>query len=182
MGDDVHELTLKNESGPGTPVSDETELFRVHPAFIRCRPIKALSMVLLGLLGMVALLAGFGVGWGLDGIDQLDSLPGGLVMSVGGVLVAVSLLAFVWWWLVRAFTTVTVTTKRTVHRVGIISRDSSEVQHDHVRNLQINQSILERILGIGDIAISSSGQDAREIEAMGVPDPERIAKVIRKYQ
>jgi len=53
-----------DESGPGTRFSDETELFRVHPAFIRCRPIKALGMALLGLLGIVALLAGFGVGLG----------------------------------------------------------------------------------------------------------------------
>ena len=171
-----------DESGPGARVSEETELFRVHPAFIRCRPIKALGMGLLGLLGMVALLAGSGVGLGLGDMDRLDSLPGGLVMSLGGALVVVSLLTFLWWWIGTVFTTVTVTTKRTVHRVGIIARNSSEVQHDDVRNLQIDQSILERILGIGDIAISSSGQDDMEIVAVGVPNPERIAKVVRKYQ
>lgn len=173
------------ESGAGTPHSDETELFRVHPAFIRRRPFKALGMALIGLLGMVALLAGFGVGLGLAGMagmDRLDSLPDRLLMSVGGVLIVISLLSFFWWWLVTVFTTVTVTTKRTIHRVGIISRDSSEVQHDDVRNLQIDQSILQRILGIGDIAISSSGQDDMEIVAVGVPDPEQIAKVVRKYQ
>jgi len=115
-------------------------------------------------------------------MDRLESLPGELVMSLGGVLVVVSLLTFFWWWVVTVFTTVIVTTKRTVHRVGIIARDSSEVQHDDVRNLQIDQSILERILGIGDIAISSSGQDDMEIVAAGVPNPERIAKVIRKHQ
>jgi uncharacterized membrane protein YdbT with pleckstrin-like domain len=72
--------------------------------------------------------------------------------------------------------------KPTTFQEGIISRETSEVQHDDVRNLQIDQNILERLLGIGDIAISSSGQDDMEIQVKGIPSPDRLAKVIRKNQ
>ncbi len=171
-----------DQGASGQAVSEESQLFIVHPAFIRMRLMKSLGMALIGLAGMVVLIAGFGAGLGLSALEWLSSLPSWLLMGLGGLLLAASLLTFFWWWLVAQFTTVIVTNKRTTYRVGIISRDSSEVQHDDVRNLQMDQNILERILGIGDIAISSSGQDDMEIEIDGIPDPERIAKVIRKYQ
>jgi uncharacterized membrane protein YdbT with pleckstrin-like domain len=75
-----------------------------------------------------------------------------------------------------------ITDERTLLVEGIISRYSTEVRHEDVRNLQVEQTALQRILGVGQIEISSSGQSAMEIVVKGVPDPQGIADLIRRHQ
>jgi uncharacterized membrane protein YdbT with pleckstrin-like domain len=55
-----------------------------------------------------------------------------------------------------------------------ICRNTSEVQHHDVFNIQIDQSLFERLLRIGEIGISSSGQDDLGIVASRFPSPESI--------
>jgi hypothetical protein len=166
-----------------TAVSDETLLFKTHPAFIRRRPLKALGVAVGGIVGLATLGLWANAHWELRAVEpNMAAAPEWLLLSLGCLLAGGALVMFLWWWVLSLFTTVTVTNKRTTFQEGIISRETSEVQHDDVRNLQIDQNILERMLGIGDIAISSSGQDDMEIRANGIPSPDRLAKVIRKYQ
>ncbi|MDQ3333471.1 MAG: PH domain-containing protein, partial [Planctomycetota bacterium] len=86
------------------------------------------------------------------------------------------------WWAQTRFTMLTITSRRSTLRRGLIARETSEVQHRDVRNLQINQTTLERLLGVGDIAISSAGQDGLEIHVEGIPHPEKVAAVVRDMQ
>jgi membrane protein YdbS with pleckstrin-like domain len=162
-------------------LSDEAVLFVVHPALARQRPLRALLVALAGLLGLGALVVWLGQRWELlDGV--FGQLPSWLVLSVGILLTTGAVSLYVWWWVLTLFTKLTVTNKRTTYREGIIARETSEVQHDDVRNLQIDQGVVERLLGIGHVAISSSGQDDMEIEVSGIPRPNRVAETIRKYQ
>lgn len=162
-------------------LSDEAVLFVVHPALARQRPLRALLAALAGLLGLGALVVGLGQRWEL--LDWgFGQLPSWLVLSVGILLTTGVVLLYAWWWVLTLFTKLTVTNKRTTYREGIIARETSEVQHDDVRNLQIDQGVVERLLGIGHVAISSSGQDDMEIEVSGIPGPNRVAEAIRKYQ
>jgi hypothetical protein len=166
---------------PLRPISDESLLFVVHPAMVRQRPFRALVAAIIGLAGLAALILG-----ALGQLGWRDELPVPLaagVLLAGGAAVTVAVgLVFLWWWAVKMFTKVIVTNKRVTYRVGIVSRETSEVQHKDVRNLQIDQGIVERLFNVGDIAISSSGQDDLEIVAEGIPDPDRVAAVVRKYQ
>jgi uncharacterized membrane protein YdbT with pleckstrin-like domain len=75
-----------------------------------------------------------------------------------------------------------VTNRRTVLRRGLLARETSEVRHRDVRNVQVNQTTFERLLGVGDLALSSAGQSDFEIAVKGIPNPNRVADVIRDMQ
>ena len=148
---------------------DEQTLRTVHPAMFRRHPFRFLFYALLVLGGAVgAAVAGSGNQWPL-------TMVGVAVAVVGLLLLAV-------WWIQVLNITLTLTTRRTILRRGIVSKDTSEVRHDDVRNLQIQQSFLERLLGVGDVAISSAGQDDLEIHVKGVPRPEQILELVREHQ
>ncbi|MEM9703919.1 MAG: PH domain-containing protein, partial [Planctomycetota bacterium] len=161
---------------------EETVLF-VHPAAFRNRPGKALSAGLVASLGVLALLGSVGVGLGLGVLGQIEGAVGATVLaSIGGVLLAGAGIAFFVWWLKSRFETLTITGQRTTFRFGLIARDTTELQHDDIRNLQVDQSSLDRLFGVCDLFLSSSGQDDLEIRAYGLPHPNRIADVIRDLQ
>ena len=79
-------------------------------------------------------------------------------------------------------TRLVVTNKRSIQKVGLISRDTSEVMHDAIRNFQIKQKWWQRLLGVGSIGISSAGQDGVEIHLHDMPNPDRIQRIIDYYR
>jgi predicted Zn finger-like uncharacterized protein len=161
---------------PGEGEIEET-ILQVHPALAREHPLRFVGIWLV-------ILVGLGVaGLGLVGKALL---PGNLPQSVfvigGLVLAGLAALAWFVWWTRSRFTTLKVTNRRTVLRRGLLARETTEVRHRDVRNIQVNQGTLDRLLGVGDLAISSAGQDDLEIAVRGVPNPEKIAAVIRDMQ
>jgi uncharacterized membrane protein YdbT with pleckstrin-like domain len=103
-----------------------------------------------------------------------------LVIVLCLVLIGLPLLLI--WWLRCVSTTLTVTTYRTILRKGILSKSTNEVRHCDVRNIQVKQSILQRIFGTGSIGISSAGQAEVEIYAEGIASPQQVASLIRQNQ
>ncbi len=108
--------------------------------------------------------------------------PVAFVLSVILSLVGVGLIILLFWWLNSIGTKLTVTNERTTLRQGILSKRLSEVWHRDVRNVQLYQSFGQRIFGVGKIGISSSGQGGVEIEVSGIPDPERVKRVIDEHR
>ncbi len=159
------------ESQPGfAGEQGEETLRKVHPVIFRRRPLGTaiilLTWVAVGFLFVQS-----------RGADQFGMM-GWLALA----LIICSLLVIAYWYILSVATTLTITDSRTIFREGIISRDTSEVQHDDVRNIQIEQSFLQRLTGAGDVGISSSGQDDLEIVARAMPDPEGIVDLIRANQ
>lgn len=151
------------------PTDDESTISEVHPAMFRKHPIQFV------LLTFLALVSAF---YGASYLYEGAAIAGYACLFV--VLVVASY--FGYWWLEILATKLTVTNKRTTLRHGIIAKQTSEVQHDDIRNLQVDQNALERVLGIGDIAISSSGQDDLEVVAQAIPKPNQVADLIRRMQ
>jgi phage FluMu protein Com len=75
-----------------------------------------------------------------------------------------------------------ITNKRTILRRGFFSKSTTEVLHDHVRNVQVDQTLLNRMFNVGTIGISSSGQDGIEIVAHAIPRPNEVKKTIDLYR
>jgi len=88
---------------------------------------------------------------------------------------------FVWWLRCKA-TTLTVSDERVTLREGILSKSTNEVWHRDVRNVQLSQSFLQRIFGVGGIGISSAGQGGVEISVTGVPSPGKIKSLIDQHR
>jgi len=161
----------------------EEKVLVTHPAAFRNRPGKTLLAALTIVLGVLSLLAAVGVGFGWGLVEQVSAFAGATVLAaIGGVLIVLGLAAMTVWWLRSRFETLTVTGQRTIFRFGLISRDTTEVQHEDIRNLQVDQSGFDRLFGVGDLFLSSSGQDGLEIRAYGIPKPEHVANVVRDLQ
>ena len=148
----------------------EQEVMRVRRAMFRAHPLAGLLLVL-GLLG--GLVGGAYVEF------SVQSRPGALGL-LG--LAAVSLVAMVVWYIQTHGSTLTITNKRAMERDGLFSKNLSEVLHDDIRNVQTHQTFRQRLLGIGDIGISSAGQDTFEIQVKDLPNPGKLREVIDLYR
>ena len=91
------------------------------------------------------------------------------------------LLILLIWWIKILGTTLIVTNERIIFRQGIFSKYTNEIYHTDVRNVQIRQSLLQRILRVGTIGISSAGQAGIEITVRGIPHPQQIHDIIAQY-
>ena len=142
---------------------EEQQLYHKSPSMFRNHP-------LLYLLNLIAIGGGIG-------LILSNSLW--IALTVSGLGVAV----WLGWWLSAISVSLTVTDKRTILRKGILSKYTNEVFHSSVRNIEISQSIMQRIFNVGDIVIaSSSGQADLEVAVRGIPEPEMVKQLINKYR
>ncbi len=106
--------------------------------------------------------------------------PIGFIITIILCFFVLGLFIFLIWWLRCLGTTLTVTNKRTVLRRGILSKSTTEVYHSDVRNVQISQSLFQRIFGVGCIGISSAGTGGVEIAVAGLPNTNKIKMLIEQ--
>ena len=71
-----------------------------------------------------------------------------------------------------------VTSQRARKRSGIIRVSSTEMELRSIRNIQVEQSIMERILGVGTLRLSSAGQSGVELTIRAVDNPKEIRDLI----
>lgn len=99
------------------------------------------------------------------------ALIGAIVLTIlaaafsGGTLVIVALVplaAAVIFLLIRyakwTTTNFVVTNERLIHREGVVAKKGIEIPLDRVQTITFNQSVLERIIGAGDLMIESAGE------------------------
>ena len=63
------------------------------------------------------------------------------------------------------------TTERIVVRDGVIRRGGTEIPLESINNVLFNQSVVERLLGYGDVLIESAGSQGQS-RLDDIPDPE----------
>ena len=151
----------------------EQPALHVRPAMLRAKPLVFLAHVLVliaGLAGVVWGLVGEGSGWK------------GTALAAGAIGAVVVLGSLGIWKIKTLSAALEITNKRTVLRKGLLSKATSEVVHDNIRNVQVTQTFWQRIWKVGTLGLSSSGQDGIEIEIADIPDPEHVRKVIDAYR
>ena len=93
-----------------------------------------------------------------------------LLCLVGSGLVA---LAALYWtvaaWFQRWTTETDVTNFRIVHKTGFIKRRTFEMSVDKVESVDVNQSILGRIMNYGDVTIMGVGEGRETIRSVDSP-------------
>ena len=92
--------------------------------------------------------------------------------------VGIGLVVLFVWWLRCLATSLVITDRRVTLRQGLLSKDTNDVLIADIRNVKVRQNLLQRIFGVGTVAVSTSGQSDMEIEVHGVPDPARIKAII----
>jgi len=92
-------------------------------------------------------------------------------------------LTYVVGWIKRQTTRYLVTDRRIHIRTGIMSRNERTTHVDRVQNVNLNQSIIQRMLGIGDVDWDTAGTDASDADFTfrGVDDPSGLVRAADRY-
>ncbi|MEQ1788375.1 MAG: PH domain-containing protein [Acidimicrobiales bacterium] len=113
------------------------------------------------------------------GIFMLSKRWEGPSLAVAGVLLLVTLawagLTYVKW----ATTNFVITTDRLIYRHGILSKHGIEIPLERVNTVFFSQSIIERIVGSGDLVIESAGELGRQ-DFSNVRKPSAVQNEIHK--
>jgi len=134
-------------------------LFRIAP-----QVIAALLVAVGGALGVSLLRSAVGT---LPGIVHL------LPFFVGGGMLAV---VFLRWYRVEYV----ITTKQIYIKRGFLSLDVDQIRLARIQNTTLSQSLLERLLGYGDVIAYTAGSDTLNIEFESVLNPSRVNRRLSK--
>jgi DNA-directed RNA polymerase subunit RPC12/RpoP len=152
------------DSGP------EQRVLVVRRAMFRAHPMLVAFLFLLAFGGLIG---------GIILFFSLVMIPWALVAWT------LSIIAFIWlgvWKLLTFDETLEITNKRSILHRGILRKSTTEVLHDNIRNVQVDQSFWNRVWNVGSMGISSSAQAGLEIEAKHIPKPHHVRKVIDLYR
>jgi uncharacterized membrane protein YdbT with pleckstrin-like domain len=139
-------------------------MFQGHPSWrsIIAFYIKGLFVVLIAafVVGIVTKITGGGT-------------DGGLVALVAVIGVAVVVLAG---FIKRITVHYTITTRRLHIKRGIISREIQETRLERVQNVNYDQSVLQRLLQVGDVDFDTAAGDDFNFVFAGVANPDEVVE------
>jgi uncharacterized membrane protein YdbT with pleckstrin-like domain len=93
----------------------------------------------------------------------------------------IGLLILLYWYVKTRATALTVSDHELLYEQGILSKERLAVSLRHVRSVQVNQSFVNRILGVGEIEIKTAG-DEPEFTVTDLPDPHQVREAISRAQ
>ena len=96
----------------------------------------------------------------------------GIVLLCLSAAAVVAIAALYWTataWFQRWTTETDVTNLRVVHKAGFIKRRTFEMSLDKVESVDVNQSILGRILSYGSVTVRGVGEGAEKIDSIASP-------------
>jgi uncharacterized membrane protein YdbT with pleckstrin-like domain len=102
-----------------------------------------------------------------------------LVTLIGWLVVALSGLLFLHAWFVRWITELAITNHRVIYKRGFLNRHTVEMNMDKVETVDVDQSILGRMLDFGTIRVRGTGQGIERLERIATPIILRNAIIAR---
>ncbi len=144
-------------------------IFEGHPSW---RSILGFYIKGLGVVVLAGAIAGLAT---ISG-DEVDA--GLIALVVLAVLVAVLVAGY----LKRLFTTYTITNHRLHIRRGIIARAEQQTQIIRVQNVNTHQSVLHRMLTIGNVNFDTAAGDDYDFEFSGVDSPQEVVEAVHRAQ
>ena len=114
------------------------------------------------------------------GASRIDGGFWGWLPKTLGVVVFLSLVWLGWEYLQWRFTNFAITNARVIYQQGLISKKGVEIPLERVNNVNFNQTIIERILGAGDLLIESGGQDGQQ-RFTDIQRPQEVKKILLNH-
>jgi uncharacterized membrane protein YdbT with pleckstrin-like domain len=115
------------------------------------------------------------VGWIVAGVLLVLSgvVPAGPSVLICLSLAAISAIAALYKtataWFHRWTTETDVTNFRVVHKTGFVKRQTFEMSVDKVESVDVNQSILGRLLNYGDVTVLGVGEGGKTLDMIASP-------------
>jgi uncharacterized membrane protein YdbT with pleckstrin-like domain len=148
------------------PEPGEEIFFHGHPSWL-----SLAAMLIKGLLACV--VAGV-----IAGI--VTRITNGSV-QIGWVIVAVAvvfLILIVVAWIRLIQTTYSITNRRLTIETGILSRELHQTRLERVQNVNATQSLIERMLRIGNVDFDTAGESEYDFAFRGVRTPREIVRTV----
>ncbi|RQG94096.1 PH domain-containing protein [Natrarchaeobius chitinivorans] len=146
-------------------ISDDEEVVwesRPHPIAMGSSVPISIGVVLLGL---------FVAGWTASGGVGLLTLIGATLVLVGTAVVLAR-------YLVWTNTRYVITSSELYKKRGMVSRDVTQFRLDRVQNTSLQQTMVGRLLGYGDLTVFTAGSGDPELTFERVPRPEAASSVL----
>jgi uncharacterized membrane protein YdbT with pleckstrin-like domain len=144
---------------------DETVALDMHPHwwYFAAPAVSLLVMVVLGIVLIV-------------GTDENTSGRKALSVLVIALLIIAAL-----WLVVRYLKWITtyfvITSHRLIFRTGVLGKSGIEIPLERINNVNFHQSVLERLIGAGDLLIESGGEDGQS-RYTDIRHPDRVQRLI----
>ncbi len=74
----------------------------------------------------------------------------------------------------RIATLYTVTDRRIIIRKGILSRKERAAHIDRVQNVNLSQTFLDRLFGVGTLDFDTAGTEDSDFKFLGIADPDEL--------
>jgi uncharacterized membrane protein YdbT with pleckstrin-like domain len=92
-----------------------------------------------------------------------------ICLSLAAISAVAALYKMLTAWFHRWTTETDVTNMRVVHKTGFVKRRTFEMSLDKVESVDVNQSILGRILNYGSVTVRGVGEGAETIDTIASP-------------
>ena len=96
-------------------------------------------------------------------------------VAIAAVIAALTLVIG---WLRRVSTKYLITTQRLRISRGIVSKKVQETRLERVQNVNYEQGVLDRLLGVGTVDFDTAGTDDSEFRFEWVNDPEQVVRAV----
>jgi len=86
-------------------------------------------------------------------------------------------------WARRATTRYMLTDRRIYIKLGLFSRTERSTSLDRVQNVEVAQSLLQRLLGIGNVEWATAGSDESDADFtfVGIEDPAALMRLVHDH-
>ena len=110
---------------------------------------------------------------------QEQTQTGRFAAYAGWIVLGVALVFFLGAWARRWMTELSVTNHRVIYKTGLVRRHTVEMNMDKVETVNVDQTILGRILGYGTIHVLGTGQGIEGLSRIAAPIAVRNAITAR---
>ncbi len=137
---------------------------RPHPVAMGWQLPLGFGLILVGVLFFL---------WSATNGNELVTATGAVFSVVG---LAVLLVAYVFW----TNTRYVLTTGELYRKYGVISRDVTQFRLDRIQNTSLQQSVIGRTLGYGEMTVYTAGSAEPELTFEYTPRPERTVGLLNE--
>lgn len=97
--------------------------------------------------------------------------------------IVILVLAGAYGWLRRATTRYQLTDRRIYIKLGLLSRTERSTNVERIQNVEVAQSLFQRLLGIGNVEWATAGSDESDADFTfaGIEDPGGLVRLVHEH-
>ena len=104
-----------------------------------------------------------------------------ILLGIATLLFTIGVLIILWAILDRYGKRYTVDAQKVAARKGIVSRYSESIQLDDLHEVALKQSVIQKMLGVGDLCFSTAASTDAEVIFQDIPKPAALKELIEQF-